>query len=42
MDEQYQPQKIETAARQSWEKKQAFRVREDAAGEKYYCLCMFP
>ncbi len=38
----YCPQSIETAVQQEWEDKETFRAREDASGEKYYCLSMFP
>ncbi|HDK02277.1 MAG TPA: leucine--tRNA ligase, partial [Gammaproteobacteria bacterium] len=42
MDEFYQPAEIEAAARLDWEERQVFRAVEDAAREKFYCLCMFP
>ncbi|WP_207063349.1 leucine--tRNA ligase [Motiliproteus sp. SC1-56] len=42
MNEQYQPQKIETQAQQHWEANQSFKVTEDPAKEKFYCLSMFP
>lgn len=42
MLEHYEPQKIETQARRRWQSDQLFRVRENAASEKYYCLCMLP
>jgi len=42
MDANYTPQRIETEARQYWEDHRAFRVSEDPAREKYYCLSMFP
>ena len=42
MDEIYQPERIETAARKYWEDNQTFRVTEDPGREKYYCLSMFP
>lgn len=42
MEEQYNPQKIESEAQRFWQERESFRAREDAPGEKYYCLCMFP
>lgn len=42
MQEQYNPQQIETALQQEWEKTQAFKVTEDESKEKFYCLSMFP
>jgi leucyl-tRNA synthetase len=42
MQEQYNPQQIETALQQEWEKTQAFKVTEDETKEKFYCLSMFP
>jgi leucyl-tRNA synthetase len=42
MDENYHPERIETAARKYWEDNQTFRVSEDPGREKYYCLSMFP
>ena len=38
----YQPEIFEPRAQQQWEKDQRFAAREDAPGDKYYCLCMFP
>ena len=38
----YQPAQVEAQARALWEKLDADRAREDAPGEKYYCLCMLP
>ncbi len=38
----YQPQEIETAAQRHWEEQGSFRVSEDPAREKFYCLAMFP
>jgi leucyl-tRNA synthetase len=40
--ETYQPAEVEAKARALWEKLDADRAREDAPGEKYYCLCMLP
>ena len=42
MQEKYQPQDIELAAQQLWQKTGAARAIEDASKPKYYCLSMFP
>ncbi|MDP2716209.1 leucine--tRNA ligase [Rheinheimera sp.] len=42
MQEQYNPQQIETALQQQWEQTNAFKVTEDDSKEKFYCLSMFP
>ena len=42
MDEIYDPAAIERAAQQYWEQHRVFAASEHAAGEKFYCLCMFP
>ena len=42
MDEQYEPQSVETEARQFWDDTEAFRVFEDTSKKKFYCLSMFP
>lgn len=42
MQEQYNPQQIETALQQQWEQTNAFKVAEDNNKEKFYCLSMFP
>jgi leucyl-tRNA synthetase len=42
MDATYKPDSIEADAREYWDKQQTFRVTEDPAREKYYCLSMFP
>ncbi|MDR3212671.1 MAG: leucine--tRNA ligase [Azoarcus sp.] len=42
MQEKYQPAAVEAAAQQHWETTLAFRVTEDSARPKYYCLSMFP
>jgi leucyl-tRNA synthetase len=42
MDEHYQPQQVEDAARRYWEEHRSFEVEEDPAREKFYCLSMFP
>jgi leucyl-tRNA synthetase len=38
----YHPAEVEAAARALWQELGADRAREDAPGEKYYCLCMLP
>ena len=42
MEEIYTPGDIEACAQQFWDEQQTFRVSEDPAREKYYCLSMFP
>jgi leucyl-tRNA synthetase len=42
MEESYQPERIEAEARRYWEERATFRVVEDPAREKFYCLSMFP
>ncbi|RYG67111.1 leucine--tRNA ligase, partial [bacterium] len=42
MQERYDPAVVESAAQSDWEAQGAHRVTEDATGEKYYCLSMFP
>ncbi|HEY1992104.1 MAG TPA: leucine--tRNA ligase [Gammaproteobacteria bacterium] len=42
MKETYQPAEVEAEARALWERLDLDRAREDAPGEKYYCLCMLP
>lgn len=42
MQEQYNPQQIETTLQQQWEQNDAFKVTEDSSKEKFYCLSMFP
>ena len=42
MQEQYNPQQIETSLQQQWEQTNAFKVTEDTSKEKFYCLSMFP
>lgn len=41
MDEQYDPQKIETAAQRLWMERNCFQTTEDVNKEKFYCLSMF-
>src|SRR5438132_2121962 len=42
MQDTYDPQAVERAAQQYWEKERSFRAREDPARPKFYCLSMFP
>ncbi len=42
MDENYDPREVEQAAQAWWREHDSFRAREDAPGEKFYCLSMFP
>src|SRR5215469_10999824 len=42
MDEIYDPAAIERAAQEYWEQHRVFAASETAAGEKFYCLSMFP
>lgn len=42
MQEKYQPDAIETAARNYWETTSAFLATEGGNRPKYYCLSMFP
>ena len=42
MQEQYNPQQIETTLQQQWEQNHVFKVTEDDSKEKFYCLSMFP
>ncbi|MCW9057622.1 MAG: leucine--tRNA ligase [Gammaproteobacteria bacterium] len=42
MEEQYHPDVVEATAQEYWEQHRTFQAREDAPGEKYYCLSMFP
>ncbi len=46
MQPQYDPESVERAAQEHWEKSSAFRAIEDPAGNggrpKFYCLSMFP
>ena len=42
MQEQYNPQKIESKIQRYWEENKVFKVTEDESKEKYYCLSMFP
>ena len=42
MNQTYQPHQIEPEIQTRWETDQVFSVREEAEGEKFYSLCMFP
>ncbi|MEO8400758.1 MAG: leucine--tRNA ligase [Gammaproteobacteria bacterium] len=42
MEEQYNPQHIETNAQQFWQDRNSFQAVEDLSKEKFYCLSMFP
>ena len=42
MQAHYLPEGVEARARAYWQEQRTFRVTEDPAREKFYCLCMFP
>jgi leucyl-tRNA synthetase len=42
MQDAYEPRSVERAAQDFWESRRSFRVEEDPAKPKYYCLSMFP
>jgi len=42
MNDSFDPADIERRAQALWAEHDSFRVVEDAAREKFYCLCMFP
>jgi leucyl-tRNA synthetase len=42
MDPRYDPTAIEAAVQERWRRDAAFRVTEDPARQKFYCLSMFP
>jgi leucyl-tRNA synthetase len=42
MDPIYKPEVIEPEAQRHWDDTGCFEAHEDAAKEKFYCLCMFP
>ena len=42
MEAAYDPHAVERAAHAEWEANDSFRVTEDPAREKFYCLSMFP
>ncbi len=41
-EQTYNPQDVEAEAQRWWAGHETFRAREDAGGEKFYCLSMFP
>ena len=42
MQQEYDPQNIETAIQQAWQDNATFKAVEDSDKEKFYCLEMFP
>lgn len=42
MQDQYNPQEIETTTQKYWQERNAFHATEDLNQEKFYCLTMFP
>lgn len=42
MDNEYNPEQIESEIQKKWEDTNAFHVTEDLNKEKFYCLSMFP
>jgi len=42
MQEQYNPQKIESKIQRYWEENKVFKVTENESKEKYYCLSYVP
>ena len=42
MQDIYQPAAVEAAAQALWKRDESERASEQAAGRKYYCLCMLP
>jgi leucyl-tRNA synthetase len=42
MTQQYDPQTLEREAQAYWDEHQSFAARDDRAGDKFYCLSMFP
>ena len=42
LTERYEPARIEPVVQRLWHDQQTFKVSEDKAREKFYCLCMFP
>ncbi|MEM7357590.1 MAG: leucine--tRNA ligase [Pseudomonadota bacterium] len=42
MQQDYDPQQIETQVQQQWQDTEAFKAVEDSEKEKFYCLEMFP
>ncbi|MBM4196109.1 MAG: leucine--tRNA ligase [Gammaproteobacteria bacterium] len=42
MEQPYRPEEVEADAQRFWETQASFRVTEDPAKPKFYCLSMFP
>ena len=42
MNAVYDPHAVEAKAQQFWDENESFRATESGAGDKYYCLAMFP
>ena len=42
IEEHYKPENIESEAQAFWDNNAAFKVTEDPAKQKFYCLSMFP
>ncbi|MGH8161262.1 MAG: class I tRNA ligase family protein, partial [Gammaproteobacteria bacterium] len=42
MPERYEPADIERGVQTLWQERDAFRVTEDSARQKFYCLSMLP
>ena len=42
MNDEYKPEIVETSAQTYWESHGSFKVVEDPAKKKFYCLSMFP
>jgi leucyl-tRNA synthetase len=42
MQDRYDPRSIESESQSFWESRRSFRVTEDPARAKFYCLSMFP
>ena len=42
MQKEYHPQEIELKVQKIWDTRRTFKVVEDTAKEKFYCLAMFP
>jgi len=42
MQEQYNPNKIETAMQKRWQEQDVFTAKEEPGKDKFYCLSMFP
>jgi leucyl-tRNA synthetase len=42
MSVEYNPEAVESAARQQWDNSRCFEVKEKPDQDKFYCLTMFP